>query len=76
MNISGDRKHDGNKIKKHTRQVVLASILEVASKTMILFGKTVVVLVFHALRYAISYGPLTIALESVENQVGNFMNGL
>jgi hypothetical protein len=76
MKISGGKSHDGNKIKKHTSQVVLASALEVAARTMILFGKTILVLVFHALGHVTSYGPMTGALESVEDQVGNFMNGL
>lgn len=65
-----------NRIKKHARKVAFASILEVASKTTILFAKTLVVFAFHAVRYVISSGPFIAILDSTENQISNFIGGL
>ena len=64
------------KIKKHAHEIALASILEVASKTMLLFGKTLILFTFHAIRYVISSGPCIAILDSAENQLGNFLGGL
>jgi len=63
-------------IKKHAHEVAFTSILEVASKTVLLFGKTVVLIGFHAIRYVISSGPCIALLDSIENQFGNFFSGL
>lgn len=64
------------KIKKHAHEVALASILEVVTKTTLLFGRTVILVAFHAIRYVISSGPCIAILDSVENQLGNFLGGL
>jgi len=63
-------------IKKHAHEVAFTSILEVASKTVLLFGKTVVLIAFHAIRFAVSSGSSVAMLDSIETQLGNFFSGL
>jgi len=63
-------------IKKHAHEIALTTILEVASKTTLLFGKTLVLFAFHTIRYVISSGPCIAILDSVETQLGNFLSGL
>ena len=63
-------------IKKHAHEIALATILEVACKTALLFGKTLLLLAFHAIRYVISSGPCIVILDSAETQLGNFLSGL
>jgi hypothetical protein len=65
-----------NRIKKHAHEIAFASILEVASKTTLLFGKTLVVFAIHVIRYVISGGSYTSILDSTENQISNFIGGL
>jgi hypothetical protein len=65
-----------NRIKKHAHEVAFASILEVASKTTLLFGKTLALFAIHAIRYVISSGPYISILDSTENQISNFIGGL
>jgi hypothetical protein len=65
-----------NRIKKHAHEVAFASILEITSKTTLLFGKTLVVFAFHAIRYVISSDPCITILDSAENQISNFIGGL
>ncbi|TSA16024.1 MAG: hypothetical protein D4R72_07765 [Nitrosopumilales archaeon] len=69
-------KNSDNKIKKHAHEVAFASILDVASKTSLFFGKTLVVCVIHAVRYVVSSGPYISILDSAENQISNFIGGL
>lgn len=64
------------RLRKHAHEVALASALEVASKTVLLFGRTVVVVVFHAIRFAVSSGSSVAVLDSIETQLGNFFSGL
>jgi len=64
------------KIKKHAHDIAFTTLLEVASKTTLLFGRTLVLLVFHTIRYVITSGPCIAILDSAESQLGNFLSGL
>ena len=75
MNIS-DYKNKGNKIRKHAHKVAFASILDMASKTILLFGKILVVFVLNTIRYFISNGQYLDQPGSIEYQLGNFIGGL
>ncbi|HVB66189.1 MAG TPA: hypothetical protein VND01_00670 [Candidatus Acidoferrales bacterium] len=70
-----DRKNS-DKIKKHVHEIAFTSILEVASKTTLLFGRTLILFAFHTIKYVISSGPCIAILDSVETQLGNFLSGL
>ena len=67
---------NSDKIKKHAHEVAFTTILEVASKTTLLFGKTLILLTFHAIRYVITSGPCIAILDSAETQLGNFLSSL
>jgi len=75
MNLLDD-KSKGNKIRKHAHDIAFASILDVASNTILVFGKILVVLAFSTVRYFISAGQYISISDSVENQLGNFIGGL
>jgi hypothetical protein len=64
-----------NKIKKHAHEVAFVSILEISSKTTLLFAKTLVVFAIHVIRYVIS-SPYISMFDSTENQISNFIGGL
>ena len=68
--------HKKSRIKKHAHEIAFTTILELASKTTIIFGKTLVLVAFHAIKYVISSEPYIAILDSAESQIGNFLSEL